>query len=369
MKTLKDKTLIIAACLVLPLALSACGSKKDATPNATTTATTVTAQQVANSLTIKRELAYPGTVVSESEAVVVAKTAGTVSNFNVKAGDQVAMSQQLGQINDVSGSKSSPTAFNATQVKQAQIAVTQAQTAYQLALTNYNNLLVSSAKDIKAAEISRDQALKGQTNLNSTTAEALKSAQLAYDMGVEVSHQPIEWDGIITSLVTKKIDIIASGMSITPDHAKQVNFTNPYWVIKQVMVVKKGSPLTVENVLSGKKILGVQQGTSEAKWLKEQATAKGWNFELRYYNSSPLAVEDVLNGRIDAAAMDDAPAKDAAAKKDVQVLGTFGMDTEEFGYAVRKDDQALLDKVNASLKKLMASPDWAALIKKYELEK
>jgi polar amino acid transport system substrate-binding protein len=192
---------------------------------------------------------------------------------------------------------------------------------------------------------------------------------IAKDMGVEVSHQPIEWDGIITSLVTKKIDIIASGMSITPDRAKQVNFTNPYWVIKQVMVVKKGSPLTVENVLSGKKILGVQQGTSEAKWLKEQATAKGWNFELRYYNSSPLAVEDVLNGRIDAAAMDDAPAKDAAAKKDVQVLGTFGMDTEEFGYAVRKDDKELLDKVNASLKKLMASPDWAALIKKYELEK
>lgn len=192
---------------------------------------------------------------------------------------------------------------------------------------------------------------------------------IAKDIGVEVSHQPIEWDGIITSLVTKKIDIIASGMSITPERAQQVNFTNPYWVIKQVMVTKKGSPLTVENVLSGKKILGVQQGTSEAKWLKEQAAAKGWNFELRYYNSSPLAVEDVLNGRIDAAAMDDAPAKDAASKKDVQVLGTFGMETEEFGYAVRKDDKELLDKVNASLKKLMASPDWAMLIKKYELEK
>ena len=192
---------------------------------------------------------------------------------------------------------------------------------------------------------------------------------IAKDMGVEVSHQPIEWDGIITSLVTKKIDIIASGMSITPERAKQVNFTNPYWVIKQVMVTKKGSPLTVENILSGKKILGVQQGTSEAKWLKEQAAAKGWNFELRYYNSSPLAVEDVLNGRIDAAAMDDAPAKDAASKKDVQVLGTFGMDTEEFGYAVRKDDKELLDKVNASLKKLMASTEWAMLIKKYELEK
>lgn len=192
---------------------------------------------------------------------------------------------------------------------------------------------------------------------------------IAKDLGMEVSHQPIEWDGIITSLVTKKIDIIASGMSITADRAKQVNFTNPYWVIKQVMVTKKGSKLAVNDILTGKKILGVQQGTSEAKWLKEQAAAKGWNFELRYYNSSPLAVEDILNGRIDAAAMDDAPAHDASAKKEVQILGTFGMEEENFGYAVRKGDTELLAKVNASLKKLMASPDWQALVKKYELVK
>ncbi|MDD2463376.1 MAG: ABC transporter substrate-binding protein [Desulfobulbus sp.] len=189
---------------------------------------------------------------------------------------------------------------------------------------------------------------------------------IAKDMGVEVVHEPIEWDGIITSLVTKKIDIIASGMSITADRAKQVNFTIPYWVIKQVLVTKKSSGLSVNDILTGKKILGVQQGTSEAKWLKEQAKTKGYNYQLRYYNSSPLAIEDILNGRIDAAAMDDAPAHDAATKKDVQILGTFGMDDEEFGYALRKGDTELLTKVNTSLKKLMVSPDWEMLKKKYE---
>ncbi len=192
---------------------------------------------------------------------------------------------------------------------------------------------------------------------------------IAKDMGVEVVHEPIEWDGIITSLVTKKIDIIASGMSITADRAKQVSFTTPYWIIKQVMVTKKGSSLSINDILTGKKILGVQQGTSEAKWLKEQAKAKGFNYQLRYYNSSPLAIEDILNGRLDAAAMDDAPAHDAAGKKDVQILGTFGMDEEEFGYAVRKGDTELLAKVNASLKKLMASPKWEELKTKYEIGK
>ncbi len=192
---------------------------------------------------------------------------------------------------------------------------------------------------------------------------------VAKDIGVEVVHQPIEWDGIITSLLTKKIDIIASGMSITPERAKQVNFSIPYWVIEQVMVTKKGSPLAVNDILTGKKVIGVQQGTSEAKWLKEQAAEKGWNFELRYYSSAPLAVEDVLNGRIDAAAMDDAPAKDAASKKDIQVVGTFGMGDEQFGYALRKEDKELLEKVNKSLVKFMATPEWTALVNKYELNK
>jgi polar amino acid transport system substrate-binding protein len=192
---------------------------------------------------------------------------------------------------------------------------------------------------------------------------------IAKEIGVEVTHQPIEWDGIITSLLTKKIDIIASGMSITEERAKQVAFSVPYWVIQQVMVVKKGSPLTIAEIQTGKKIVGVQQGTSEAKWLKDEAAKKGWNFELRYYSSSPLAVEDVLNGRIDAAAMDDAPAKDAASKKDVQIVGTFGMHEEQFGYAVRKDDTELLEKVNKALTKLMAAPEWKAMIEKYELNK
>ena len=189
------------------------------------------------------------------------------------------------------------------------------------------------------------------------------------EIGMEVSHQPIEWDGIITSLLTKKIDIIASGMSITEERAKKVNFSIPYWIIKQVMVVKKDSSLTIDDILAGKKAVGVQQGTSEAKWLKEEAAKKGWNLKLHYYSSAPLAVEDVLNGRIDAAAMDDAPAKDAASKKAVKIVGTFGMHDEAFGYAVRKEDTDLLNKVNAALKKLMATPAWDALIEKYELNK
>ena len=188
---------------------------------------------------------------------------------------------------------------------------------------------------------------------------------IAKEMGFEVSHQPMDWDGIIPNLLAKKIDFIASGMSITPERQEVVNFTIPYWEIKQVLVAREGTDLSVDEVMGQGKTLGVQRGTSEAEWLKSHKEEQGWNFTLRYYDSAPLAVTDVVNGRIDAAAMDDAPAADAARKRPVILLGTFGMEPENFGYAVRKQDKELLETLNAGLRKLMADPYWEALIDKY----
>lgn len=189
---------------------------------------------------------------------------------------------------------------------------------------------------------------------------------IAKKMGFKVTHKPMDWDGIIPSLKAKKIDMIASGMSVTDQRKKQVNFTIPYWVIKQVLVVPKDSKLTAAELLANGNKVGVQRGTTEAKWMKANLINKGKNFVLKEYDSAPLAVEDVLNGRIVAAAMDDAPAKDAMRKRPVKIAGTFGMAAEDFAYAVRKEDTELLNTLNEGLKLLMASPYWDELIKKYE---
>ena len=189
---------------------------------------------------------------------------------------------------------------------------------------------------------------------------------IAKEMGFKVKHQPMDWDGIIPSLKAKKIDIVASGMSITDERKKQVNFTIAYWKIKQVLVAKKEAKVTVEQALAGGNKIGVQRGTTEAKWIEENLIKKGGKkFELVQYDSAPLAVEDVVNGRIIAAAMDDAPAIDATKKKPVKILGGFGMKDEDFGYAIRKEDGEFLKKVNEGLKKLMKSPYWAELKKTY----
>lgn len=187
---------------------------------------------------------------------------------------------------------------------------------------------------------------------------------VAAKMGFKVKHVPVDWDGIIPSLLAKKIDMICSGMTITAERAEKVNFSNVYWEVKNVFVTKKGSALKADEIYKKDVKIGMQAGTSEAKWMEEEKTKQGWKFTIRYYDSAPMAIEDVVNGRIDAAAMNLPPAEDAAKKKPVQIIGTFG-EVETFGVAIRKEDKDLLEKINKGFALLKADPHWQKLIDKH----
>ncbi len=189
---------------------------------------------------------------------------------------------------------------------------------------------------------------------------------IAKEMGFKVTHQPMEWSGIVASLKAKKIDMIYSGLSLTEERATQIDFSDPYWTIKQVVVVPKDSDLTVEKVLTTGLKIGVQSGTSDAKSMVATNNKDGRKYELVEYPSSALAAQDVLNGRIDAAVMNDAPAADAASKIAVKVIGEAGIPNELFAVGVNKEDPETLKMLNEGLAKLMADPYWNELKEKYK---
>lgn len=188
---------------------------------------------------------------------------------------------------------------------------------------------------------------------------------IAKNMGFEVEHKPMAWDGIIPALVGKQIDMVGSGMSITPERAKMVQFSDPYWQVERVFIVPADSKMTVEEILAAPILVGVQRGTSEANAISKEKEAKGYPMELRYYDSAPLAVEDLLNGRIQAALMDELPADDAIAKgRAIKKAGTHGR-PDDFGVALRKDEQKLRELIDEGYRKLKADPYWLELQKKY----
>jgi polar amino acid transport system substrate-binding protein len=189
---------------------------------------------------------------------------------------------------------------------------------------------------------------------------------IAQKQGFKVVHQAMEWDSIVTSLKDKKIDVIASGLSISEERAQQISFTNPYWVVKQVVVVPKDSTLTLEEVLSGGHDIGVQRGTSEGANLEAAKDKDGRKYNVSLYDTFELAVADVINGRIKAAVMNDAPASQAVASQPVKILGSAGIPDEEYAYGVNKENPELLATLNEGLALLMADPYWQTLQDKYK---
>lgn len=189
---------------------------------------------------------------------------------------------------------------------------------------------------------------------------------IANKMGFTVEHRPMDWDGIIPSLLAKQIDMVCSGMSISPERKERVAFSDPYWNIRKYLLVQKDSSLTKDDLLKGKKTLGVQAGTNEAELLKQQAEKEGWNYTLKFYESPPLAIEDLINGRIDGAAIDSAPADEAMkkGKRPIKVAGEFA-EPDDFGVAVRKEDKVLLEKINKGYVLLKQDPYWEELQNKY----
>jgi multidrug efflux pump subunit AcrA (membrane-fusion protein) len=173
------KTLSLLA-IALPFLISGCGKKEEPVVVPAVVPLTVSAVSASSSQTLTRSLSYPGIISSENEANIIAKIGGTVKEFKVKAGDSVQIGDELVKIDDVNGSDNG-SGWSASQIKQAKIGVEQAQASYQLSRTNYDNLLVSTAKDLSQAEISKNQAATSQSNLDITTSEAYKSAELSYE--------------------------------------------------------------------------------------------------------------------------------------------------------------------------------------------
>lgn len=192
---------------------------------------------------------------------------------------------------------------------------------------------------------------------------------IAKEMGFKVKHQPTQWESIVPSLKAGKIDMIASGMSVSEERKSQVNFSTSYFKTVMILAAKKDNAIMQDKTMEPDMKWGVQRGTSEAKWIEDKLIEdKEKKFKLLQYDSAPLALEDVMNGRIDLAAVSQTSAEEFMEKgMNIKIIGSYGQPDDLTAYAVRKEDTELLNKLNEGLKRLMASPTWTELKKKYDV--
>ncbi len=182
------------------------------------------------------------------------------------------------------------------------------------------------------------------------------------------------WDGIIPALNAKKIDVIWSSMSITPEREKTIAFTTKYYNTPADIVVMKSSPLKVTlqdfSGLKGKTV-GVQTSTTHATFAQKKL---GDLVTVKTYDTQDNANADLVAGRVDAIiansiALADFLKSDQGKNAEVALSIPADYDRSIFGDGVggglRKSDTKLKAELDDGIKKVRASGEYAKLAKKY----
>ena len=181
-----------------------------------------------------------------------------------------------------------------------------------------------------------------------------------------------DWDGIIPSLLAKKYDVIASSMNITEERKKSVAFTQKIWNAPNKFVAKAGSTLqTTPEGLKGK-LLGVQQGTIQ----DDYATKYFKDAVIKRYKTLEAAQKDLVNNRVEVVFADGVTVSDGFLKtpagkgfaqvgEDVPSSADPAILGDGTGFAVRKEDTALLASLNKAFEAIRANGKYNEIAKKY----
>ncbi|TKB57266.1 basic amino acid ABC transporter substrate-binding protein [Ferrimonas aestuarii] len=183
--------------------------------------------------------------------------------------------------------------------------------------------------------------------------------QIAADQGKTLKVENMKFDSLIVALNAGKVDMVAAGMTITPERKASVDFSQPYYEATQVVItpVTNVSINSVDDV-KGKHI-AVQLGSTGdimAKELSDNVTAFNTGFE---------AIMELKNGKVDMVLFDSEPAAKHLAKNPQLKMQKLNFDAEYYGLAVAKNNPELLKQINASIDTMKQNGSFDALLAKH----
>ncbi|WP_294066008.1 basic amino acid ABC transporter substrate-binding protein [uncultured Fusobacterium sp.] len=184
--------------------------------------------------------------------------------------------------------------------------------------------------------------------------------ELGKVMDADVKVLDMSFDGLLPALQMKKVDLVIAGMTATEERKKTVSFTQPYYTASQVIIVKEGNnSIKSFDDLKGKKV-AVMLGFTGDTIVSE---IEGVNVER--FNAAYAGIMALQADKVEAVVLDSEPAKNYVKQNPGLVLAEADAEQEEYAIALRKNDKALLEKVEKALAEVKANGTYDALIKKY----
>lgn len=185
---------------------------------------------------------------------------------------------------------------------------------------------------------------------------------LCREMKAECEITSQDWDGLIPSLNAGRFDAVMAGMSATEERRQSIDFSEPYFNNKLVLVAKKDNNVTIKDV-AGKNV-AVQQATVSAKYLADNQP----NAVIKTYDKQDNAYLDLSAGRVEFMLSDIVPMLDWLKTEQggkFEVKGEPIDINDIIAVAIKKGDTATLDKFNTALLTLKQNGEYDKIVSKY----
>ena len=189
---------------------------------------------------------------------------------------------------------------------------------------------------------------------------------LADKLGLELVIDDMDFDAALMAVQNNSADMMLAGLSYSEERDEVVDFSDPYATGVQVVIVKEGSDVTLDNL--GEYMIGTQRGTTGYLYASDTPENGGYGEDhVIGYDNGATAVQELINGTIDAVIIDQAPAEEyVAANADAGLTILPGNWVEEdYCLAVDEGNTALLNALNTALNELKSDGTLDEIVAKY----
>ena len=191
---------------------------------------------------------------------------------------------------------------------------------------------------------------------------------VAEKLGLEPEFVSLQFDSILTAVAAgTQADVGISGLTVDPERAKTVDFSDSYYVDDlSVAVMKNNADITADNADEALNkegvVIAVQSGTSGETYVKENYPKA----TVQPYGNSTDAFAALQSGQANAVCTNKAVVERmlANAYADAQVVKSIATG-EEYAVAVAQENKALTAAINKALEELQADGTIDALVAKY----
>lgn len=182
---------------------------------------------------------------------------------------------------------------------------------------------------------------------------------IADKLGLELHIDDMDFTASLEAAQKGMSDMVMAGVTVDEDRLAVMDFSNSYATGVQVIIVKEGSDVTLDNL--GEQLIGVQNGTTGWQYCTDDFGSE----HVAAFDNGITAVQALMNDQVDCVVIDQAPAQSFVEQNPGLTILDTEYAVEDYAIGVAKGNTSLLNAINTVLEELQADGTIQSIIDKY----